>query len=279
MIDPNEIERRLHLLPEHRFVRTGTDVSGCVSRFLQRIGRTHLFLAFALTLPTFPSLATTWAHSEVEDPIAPGKTCQVQKPKSWGSYIYDWPSKYDLVFWPLNDPAALWHCEHSGFTALIGDFEDLSKPEIALIRNYLAKNYDANDDLETRLTLLEDIYRLRHKDAHFRNRLLRVLIQLYLVTGSLETANGYRHEAFEQLKTFLEDDLSVSARLEYLYLAANYARQFGDSPASDRYLAQLEDAINGITDPELSAQIKFLAELAKETRLIEPGGRLVPIRD
>ena len=251
----------------------------CVSNIQRRIGRQRLFLAFALALPAFPSAATTWTYTEVEDPIAPGKSCLVQEPASYGGYIYEWPSKYDLVFWPFTDPAGIWHCEHSAFTALIGDFENLSESEIAAIRTYLASNYNGGDDLETRLALLEDTYLLRKKDAHFNNRLLRILAQMYQLTGNVGRANGYRRKAYEQLKTLLEDDLSDLARLEYLYLAANYARQFGDAPASDRYLAQFENTINGISDPELSGHVEYLSELAEQTRLIRPGGMLGPVHE
>ena len=248
-----------------------------VARIQHRLVRPHLVVAIALALPAAPSLAITWTNSEVEDPIAPERTCLVHEPTSYGSYIYNWPSKYDFVFWPFTDPGGIWHCKHTGFTALIGDFEDLSDSEIVTIRTYLATNYDGNDDLETRLTLLEGIYGLREKEPHFRNTLLRVLAQLYLRTGNLDRANGYRKTAFEQIKAFLDDDLPDLTRFEYLYLAANYARQFGDAAASDRYLAELEETINANSDPELSGYVGYLAELAKETPLIRSGGRLAPV--
>ena len=243
----------------------------------RRVPRKHLLIGIALALPAFPSLATTLSELEVDDPIAPGQTCRVLEPASYGGYIYYSPSRFDFVFWPLTEAAGVWHCDRSGFTALIGDFEGLSESEVTAIRAHLATNYDGKQDPVTRLTLLEDIYRLRKKDAFFENRLLRVFARRYQDMGLLERANGYRLLAFEQLRTLLKTDLPELARLEYLYLAANYARQFGDTAASDRYLVELEAAIQGISDPELAEHLEYMSELAKQSRLIKSGGQLDPV--
>ena len=44
---------------------------------------------------------------------------------SWGSYIYQWPSKFQLVFFPQTDPSQLYHCKRCHFTAWSWDFEAL----------------------------------------------------------------------------------------------------------------------------------------------------------
>ena len=46
--------------------------------------------------------ATTWKPSEKTDPLT-GEKVPAWEIMSYGSYIYKWPSKYDLVFWPLTD--------------------------------------------------------------------------------------------------------------------------------------------------------------------------------
>ena len=136
--------------------------------------RPFLF-GIVLALPVFAATAITLSESEVEDPIAPGQTCRVQQPMSFGGYVYTWPSRFDFVFWPISDPVGVWHCERSGFTALIDDFDGLSRAEITAIQAHLATHYNGVSDPLTRLWLLEEIYRLRNKDPAFDNRLLRVL--------------------------------------------------------------------------------------------------------
>ena len=241
------------------------------------MNRLRVVFGFVIALLTLPSLATTWTESKVEDPFLPGKVCSVHEPMSYGGYIYRWPSKYDFVFWPLTDVHGIWHCEHSGFTSFIGDFEGLSDKERADIAVYLAANYEGKDDVESRLKLLEDTYSLRTTDSQFENKLLRVLARWYQDNGQVDKANGYRRKAFEELKGFLKVELMEERRLEYLYLAANYSRQLGEVAASDRYLVELEKAIENITNPELSGLGEYLSELAKETKLIQPGGQLDPV--
>ncbi len=48
------------------------------------------------------ALATTWASSEKTDPMT-GEKVPSHEIMSYGGYIYNWPSKYDLVFWPFTD--------------------------------------------------------------------------------------------------------------------------------------------------------------------------------
>lgn len=231
--------------------------------------------ALAITLPVLPVGAHMWNDVEVDDPVMPGKTCSVTRLLSTGNYIYVAPSKYDLVFWPLVSPEGIWHCAHSGFTAFVDDFDDLSSEELVRIRAYLRANHVGIDDPRTRLELLEGTYRLRAKDVHFENRLLRVLARWYQDLGEVEKANGYRRQAFDRLTVLLQGELSELRRLQYLYVAANYARQFGDPVASDRYLAQLSVAMEGVSDG-VAEQAQYLSQLAEETARIQPGGMLDP---
>ena len=80
--------------------------------------------------------------------------------------------------------------------------------------------------------------------------------------------------------TFLETEVD-----EYLYISANYARQAGDTPASDQYLRALNEEIARAREDlegqpeELEGQEEYLLEAASKTVLITPGGRLEPDLD
>ena len=244
----------------------------------QRTTARQLLVGVVLALPAFAATAITLSQTEVDDPIALGQTCRVQNPASYGSYVYTWPSRFDFVFWPLSDPVFVRHCERSGFTALMDNFNGRSGAEITAIRDHLATHYDGVSDPVTRLRLLDELYRLRDKDPAFDNRLLRMLARRHQDLGLLERANDYRLPAFEQFKAFLETDLPDLPRLEHLYFAANCTRQFGDIAASDRYLEEFNSAIEGISNTELADHLEYLSALAGQTRLIQPGGRLDPVR-
>jgi hypothetical protein len=239
------------------------------------------FVAIAAVLFSTLALATTWDETEIVDPIRPDAVCNVHEPTSSGSYVYQWPSKYDQVFWPLTVENGIWHCKDSGFTAFIGDFEGIAAAERNEIINFLSAFQPTADSnsIEHKLILLERLYGIRHTDRDFDNKLWRVLARWYQESGDFDTANSYRAKAYSDLRQQLKDEIPEAKKLEYLYLAANYARQFGDEPESEKYLTALIQAIDNVEDKELKGYAEYLAELALDTPRISPGGKLDPESD
>lgn len=233
-------------------------------------------ITVALAIGSPNAHAITWMEKSIPDPMAPGKTCAVHEPGSYGSYIYQMASKYDQVFWPLIDPNGIWFCKHSGFTAFVGDINDMTPAQKSAIAAWLKQNYRGDSSIQGQLRLLEGIYALRGGDEISRNQMLRVLARWHQSLGNVEGANFYRKQAFEGIKVALEGTLDQERTLEYLYLAANYARLFGDTQASDRYRDALLVAIAGIKDDKLKGFGDYLAVLAKQIPLIKPGGILDP---
>ena len=219
--------------------------------------------------------ATTWVTDEVDDPIVKDDVCLVQSPGSSGSYIYQWPSKYDQVFWPLTTAEGIWHCSKSGFTAFIGDFA-LSSQEENTIRAYLKTHYQGKNDIESKLQMLEQLYALRDTTAAFDNRLLRTMARWYQSLGKLDKANDYRRKAFNDIKQTLNQGPEEYLKLEYLYLGANYARQFGDKAQSDIYLTKLADAIKNLKNAKYKGFAEYLKILVVDTKKIKSGGTLEP---
>jgi len=232
------------------------------------------FLIF-LSLPVIVQ-ATTWGESEVDDPILEGKKCSVHEPASYGSYIYNWASKYDQVFWPLTDQHGIWFCKESGFTAFIGDFSEISPSEVAKIKGYLLKNPPADSTIETKLEFLEKIYSLRVTDEAFNNRLLRALARWHQDLGNLDKANNYRKEALAGIELSLRGELGEIQRLEYLYLAASYTRQFGDEKASENYLSKLNSSLGEVEGEDAKGFAEYLKKLSTDTEYIKAGGVLDP---
>jgi len=220
--------------------------------------------------------ATTWVKSEVDDPIFNGKKCSVQEPASFGSYIYSWPSKYDQVFWPSTDQHGIWFCGESGFTALMGDFSDIGSDEVEKIKDYLLNNPPKDSTIETKLSYLKKIYSLREVDDAFNNRLLRILARWNQDLGNIEKANQYRKKALDGIELGLKGEQGEGQRLEYLYLAANYNRQFGNKEASDAYLVRLSSYIDKVQDENIEGYAEYLKDLSTETRFIKKGGVLDP---
>src|SRR5262249_50984621 len=73
--------------------------------------------------------AITYSPGSKPDPFAPGKTCDTPQIASYGDYIYDWPSKYDLVFSPRDYPQWIWRCKASGYVSFPHEFASFSGAE------------------------------------------------------------------------------------------------------------------------------------------------------
>ena len=233
-------------------------------------------LYILLLLISFNANATTWVETEVDDPIKSGEKCKVDQPASSGSYVYNYPSKYDQVFWPLTDSHGIWHCENSGFIAFIGDFDEITLKEKEAISKYLASNKNKATTKLSKLELLEKMYSLRNKKPEFKNRIKRVFAYLYEEQGKIGLANKYRKEVLVEINAALEAELSEYKKLEYLYIAANYERQFGDISKSDARLAVLKSALENIEDEKVKGFANYLSELIKDTLHIKPAGKLTP---
>lgn len=224
--------------------------------------------------------AITRQVAEIEDPIRPGATCRVLEPMSFGSYVFQAPSRYDLVFWPLTDPEMIWFCPDSGFAALVGDVEDLTEAEKAGIRATLAGSYRRGSGevpVFDRLFLVQQSYSVRRKGASFNVLLLRALAFMYEEAGYASWAKVLRAEALESIRRALDGSLGERERLEYLFLCAAYEREFGRQKESDLCLRSLDDALAGSSDERLKGFVDYLSGLRDDIPKIAPGGTLAPV--
>jgi hypothetical protein len=223
--------------------------------------------------------ATTWGEPEpVPDPLRQDAKCYVSQPMSSGSYIYQWPSKYDQVFWPLTDPQGIWFCRDSGFTAFIGDFE-LTANERAALTAELATSYEPIEkpSLRDKLVLLQKCYTARSLDAKMKIRVARVLAYYHEVEfGDFAGAGIFRRQALEMIEAALPTQLPEGERLEYLFVASIYYREFGDLERSKATLGLLEQALMQSKDEKLKGFVQYLTELKQDIDKVVPGGPLIP---
>lgn len=107
---------------------------------------------------------TTWAPAEI--------TCPLSKTKntflvwgSYGSYIYLWPSKYQLLFWPYTESAVLYSCKKCRLTTFMDDFEKVSADKFSALTATLkdthlpAKADYTEIPMSARLAVAEKVYR------------------------------------------------------------------------------------------------------------------------
>ncbi len=237
-----------------------------------------LFISFCITgwlgLPVF---ATTWGDAEVADPIMTGETCKVSEPASYGSYIYQWPSKYDQVFWPYTDQQGIWVCEASGFVGLISDLS-LTEQEKNEIKYYLATYIPDNSTIEGKLATLEALAALRELDMDERNHMKRLLARWYEQLGDHVKANKYRLAALYEIVDHLSNDegneVDEYHHLQYLYLATAYSYHLGRTDKGNTYKQAFEQLSINLTDPDNLGFADYLKALLEDIRHIPPRGAL-----
>lgn len=214
-----------------------------------------------------PAHAITFFPSEKPDPFAPGKTCPTFELGSMGSYVYSWPSKYDLVFSPWDYGQFTWRCPSSGYVALMPDFAIKDPAVQARIAAYLATSaYRPSNGAQSQPDARAA--ELAHMDAINGLRGLppaEMAHRLRLFAWIMRTepqADAYRRRAKALHETLLaKGELSGLALADTLYVLGYYSRKFGDHAASKKHFGQLR----AMTVPaEEKGGLEYLIELAGE---------------
>ncbi|MCC6491224.1 MAG: DUF2225 domain-containing protein, partial [Candidatus Hydrogenedentes bacterium] len=189
----------------------------------------HVCVFVAAMLFVAAADATTWADSEMTDPLT-GKKVPSKEIMSYGGYIYNWPSKYDLVFWPLTDEN--WIClnPENGYAAFNDDFEELSKQEKETLKSWLVANYNPSEapkSYEQKLDWLERVYRQRKKDDAFWCTFYRLMA--YTHREHREKSLVYVKKAIPLLEAQLKKNPKDIDRIEVLFSLGEYYRRTGET--------------------------------------------------
>ena len=235
--------------------------------------------------------AITWAPVEVECPVCKTKN-NFLEPMSWGSYIYHYPSKYQLVFWPHTDGASWYSCKKCRYTAFMGIFKDVPPEKIAELRTllegvYLPPQKTITGDegphrppyngipLAARIAVAEKVYRVLGKtDDAFWNHFYRVKAYHLETDKKLAEADEARKKSLALSERMLADKEKAGSRKEVLYLigAMKYFLRDGlgalksFEAASKLTLAdkELDEEQNKNYDEYLSGLIKEYIEMLEK---------------
>ena len=218
------------------------------------------------------ALATTWAPSEKTDPLT-GEKVPAQTIMSYGGYIYNWPSKYDLVFWPLTDEK--WICLNpkNGYGAFNNDFEKLSDEEKKTLPDWLARNYKPAQpptSHKEKLVWLEKVYGQRKMDDDFWCRFYRLMAYIY--REDEKTSLAYVQKALPLLRKKLKRNPKGTDRLEVLYLLGEYHRRLGEGKKAEEYFVQVKDVM--YKDEEGKEQVghPYFVELVQDRQNLKTEG-------
>jgi hypothetical protein len=176
--------------------------------------------------------ATTWFADDVECPLC-GETNEFQVVGSYGSYIYDWPSKFELIFWPDTDGNVLYSCRKCKYTCFMYDFRDPPEDKLYALREAAAEvdfggSFKAYTDIPMidRLAAAEKVYRVLEWDEDSWCRFYRIVGYHAETQGLTEEAAAARSEALAIAETMLEDEARAGERKQFLVItgAMRYLR-------------------------------------------------------
>jgi len=195
-----------------------------------------------IALLAVSATATTFLSVKKTDPIS-GEMVTAHDVTSYGSYIYDEPSKYDLVFWPFTDELWIWFCPGSGYASFGDDFDKLTDEEKAHLALWLKENYKPSEKPTThkeKLAWLERVYGQRQKERDFWCRFHRLMAYIY--TDDPQTSLVYVGKALPLLEEQLQSGPKGVARIQVLFLLGEYHRRVGDKQEARRYFSQVKSA-------------------------------------
>ena len=225
-------------------------------------------LAAALVCgPAASASATTWFPREFSCPVCKTKNTFLVV-GSYGSYIYQWPSKYELIFWPLTDSPTVYSCKKCHLSAFMWDFEGVPKEKHEEIRKRLgafkfdysgekSEYYENADYLRVpstqRLLAAEQTYQILGRDDEFWCRFYRVLGHHYEGYKQQPQADEARRKALAIAERLLADRARAGERKELL-LVSGAMRHF------------LKDDAGALKDFREAQGLKYASQEAGEEK-------------
>jgi hypothetical protein len=190
-------------------------------------------------------LAITSFPQDIECPVCKTKN-SFQVYASWGSYIYQWPSKFQLVFWPFTYSESLYSCKKCHLTAFLDDFTKLPREKVeaaqAALRDVrLKKEYEKYTDIpmSERLPIAEKVYHVLDKDDEFWCHFYRVEGYHFDRESKAPEAAAARGKALELAQKIAADPKNAGRLKELLYVSASMKHFLGRDAEA---LADLDSA-------------------------------------
>jgi hypothetical protein len=194
---------------------------------------------------------------------------------SYGSYIFRWRSRYQLLFWPRTTSNVLYFCGKCHYAALLGDFEKLPESKRAAVAKAVAAVQKPQADLPYnevpiayRLTLAEAAYRVQDHDDEFWCGFHRMQGYHLAAAGLDAEALAVRRRALALAEKMLAASPALRPEKELRFLVGALRFFTGDRSGAKKELA-LAQVTPVVAGPGLSPRRAqgmntYLDEVAKD---------------
>jgi hypothetical protein len=205
---------------------------------MQWLRRSRRAVLAACLVIAISAVAVTILPVKVKCPVC-GEVNDFYEYASWGSYVYSWPSKYQLVFWPHTYSTSLYICKKCHYAAWMWDFKDL-KPEKVEDAHKAASafgdlpKFDKYEKLpmSQRLSVAERVYETLGRDDAFWSQFYRVQGYHLAREGKAADAQQARTKARELLLKLSADPANAARKKELLVALAAMQHFLGDDDAA-----------------------------------------------
>ena len=208
-----------------------------------------LALAAVLLFASAPRAgAITWFPREFECPVCHTKNTFLTW-GSYGSYIYQDPSKFQLIFWPFTDRPTVYTCKKCHLSTFMSDFEDVPKEKHEEILKALegvkleyseagSAYYKEAEYLKIpvtqRLLAAGAVYKVLGSDDDFWCHFYRVLGYHYEAEENQAKADEARRAALDIALRMLGDKERADRRKEFLVITGAMRHFLRDDAAALR---------------------------------------------
>lgn len=239
------------------------------------------FSLMMLVATTGFAFATTWFPEKVTCPLC-GAGNTFHSIGSYGTYIYQWSSKYQLIFWPKTDGFVLWSCKKCKLTTYMWDFENIPEEKrealkAALKDVKLSGKYGSYFEIPMpeRLDIAEKVYQVLGRDDHFWCKFYRVKSYHLDAGGNKGEADATRKKALAIAEEMLKkpENLGIAKELLCITGAMRYFTGDTEGAVKDFREAQgLTYTAEGMTEEQITNANKYFdALLADYIGKIEKG--------
>ncbi len=235
--------------------------------------RTACGLLLSLAVFPLPLAAVTTVEVEVGCPVCHTKN-KFYDYASWGSYIYAFPSKFQLIFFPYTYSSTIYCCKKCRLSLYMWDFKDLPKEKIADVAKLLepvkiSGEFKTYTDIPAsdRMLVAEKVYQLLGRDDSFWNHFYRVLGYYCARDRKNEEASNARHRALDIVQKMLQDSANAGKRKELLVISGSMRHFTGDDPEAKKELneaSSLKFADERIGEERSKNYDEYLSSLIKE---------------